>query len=358
MMMACSFPGDYSDSRVPLQRLETVRMRMDSLQSFLAESVNGSVILGKDQMDTISSEIASALEQVIFDGAALLSCLQQPSLPPESPAKPSGRDPDHVLRIPNPSEKRGHKKLDDCDVIELDAVEILAEHVHFCEICGKGFKRDANLRMHMRAHGDQYKTTEALLKPAEAPPRDLTAGHRKILFSCPHEGCNRNRRHKRFRPLKSVVCVRNHFKRSHCPKLFSCHRCLKKSFSVLADLKTHQKHCGESTAISTSAAVVAAAPTARWRCSCGTSFTRKDKLFGHVANFEGHMPAVTALSIATDTANAEEGTARSGRRDEAFSDELLDGFYPMQGFSFEDILQSPVGFSCKGDHESEIFTYL
>ncbi|XP_010541788.1 PREDICTED: protein SENSITIVE TO PROTON RHIZOTOXICITY 1-like, partial [Tarenaya hassleriana] len=255
-----SVTGDYSGFCDPLRRLDTVRMRMDSLQSFLAETVNGNIILRRDQMDVISSEISAAIEQVVVNGSALLSCLQQPPPPPEAPAMPPGQDPSHVFRIPNPSEKQGHENLDDYDVIELDAVEILAEHVHFCEICGKGFKRDANLRMHMRAHGDQYKTTEALSKPrtpTEVLPHDSTAGHRKILFSCPHEGCNRNQRHKRFRPLKSVICVRNHFKRSHCPKLFPCHRCQKKSFSVLADLKSHQKHCGEPTAAS----------TARWRCS-------------------------------------------------------------------------------------------
>ncbi|KAL7231599.1 hypothetical protein ACSBR2_009768 [Camellia fascicularis] len=38
---------------------------------------------------------------------------------------------------------------DDWEIIELDAVELLAKHIHFCDICGKGFKRDANLRMHM-----------------------------------------------------------------------------------------------------------------------------------------------------------------------------------------------------------------
>ncbi|KAI8032460.1 Protein SENSITIVE TO PROTON RHIZOTOXICITY 1 [Camellia lanceoleosa] len=38
---------------------------------------------------------------------------------------------------------------DDWEIIELDAVELLTEHIHFCDIYGKGFKRDANLRMHI-----------------------------------------------------------------------------------------------------------------------------------------------------------------------------------------------------------------
>ncbi|KAK4429973.1 Zinc finger protein STOP1 [Sesamum alatum] len=58
--------------------------------------------------------------------------------------------------------------------------------------------------------------------------------------------------------------------------MYSCNRCNKKSFSVVADSKSHLKNCGES----------------KWRCSCGNSFSRKDKLFGHMALFEGHMPAV------------------------------------------------------------------
>lgn len=33
----------------------------------------------------------------------------------------------------------------------------------------KGFKRDANLRMHMRGHGDDYKNPAALAKPVREP---------------------------------------------------------------------------------------------------------------------------------------------------------------------------------------------
>jgi hypothetical protein len=162
--------------------------------------------------------------------------------------------------------------------VELDAAELLAEHVHFCEICGKGFRRDANLRMHMRAHGDRFKTLDALSRPGHGKPKP-PARDREVRFSCPFAGCNRNQAHRRFRPLKSAVCARNHFRRSHCPKLYACERCDgKKRFAVLADLRSHMRHCGEE---------------AQWRCSCGTTFSRKDKLFGHLALFEGHTPAVT-----------------------------------------------------------------
>ncbi|EPS59196.1 hypothetical protein M569_15615, partial [Genlisea aurea] len=264
------------DPRIPLMNLSEVQSRMDSLQKFLSESVNSNTLLGQPLMEMVSAEIASAIQQIIVNGAALLSSCHSPPSGIESKeekggfANPGPADPE---KLANPKvEIRAEGEFDDYDVVELDAVELLSEHVHFCEICGKGFKRDANLRMHMRAHGNQFKTPEALAKPVKSGE----SGGRRIRFSCPYVGCNRNKQHKKFRPLKSVICVKNHFKRSHCPKMYSCTRCNKKSFSVVADLKSHLKHCGES----------------KWKCSCGTSFSRKDKLFGHMALFEGHMPAV------------------------------------------------------------------
>ena len=71
-------------------------------------------------------------------------------------------------------EMKDEVPLEDWEIIELDSVELLAEHIHFCDICGKGFKRDANLRMHMRAHGNQFKTPEALAKPERSLPERKT----------------------------------------------------------------------------------------------------------------------------------------------------------------------------------------
>lgn len=167
------------------------------------------------------------------------------------------------------------------DIIELDASDLLAKYTHYCQICGKGFKRDANLRMHMRAHGDEYKSSAALSNPLKKI-NDLTNNglsnsiSNKIKYSCPQEGCRWNRKHAKFQPLKSMVCAKNHYKRSHCPKMYVCKRCNKKNFSVLSDLRTHEKHCGDL----------------KWQCSCGTTFSRKDKLMGHVSLFVGHTPLI------------------------------------------------------------------
>ncbi|KAL8475132.1 hypothetical protein ACS0TY_031527 [Phlomoides rotata] len=291
------------DPSIPLMNLSVVQARMDNLHQFLSDSVNGNILLSQSKLGMISSEIESAIHQIIVNGGALLSCtppvcsfaaVENRERKPKGPLNPD----------PNPVKAVGPKveiESDDFEIVEMDAVELLAEHVHFCDVCGKGFKRDANLRMHMRAHGNQFKTAEALAGPEKG--RELTGRRRR--FSCPYEGCNRNKQSEKFRALKSAICVKNHFRRSHCPKLYSCNRCNNKSFSVVADLRSHLKHCGES----------------KWRCSCGTRFSRKDKLFGHMALFEGHMPAVV-----------EEEKGKSAAAEAAVEDEEISGLESNNAF--------------------------
>ncbi|XP_022152930.1 protein SENSITIVE TO PROTON RHIZOTOXICITY 2 [Momordica charantia] len=162
------------------------------------------------------------------------------------------------------------------DIVELEASDLLAKYTHYCRICGKGLKRDANLRMHMRAHGDEYKASGALSNPERSQGRDLKVTKMGTKYSCPQQGCRWNQKHAKFQPLKSLICVKNHYKRTHCPKMYVCKLCSRKKFSVLSDLRTHEKHCGD----------------VKWLCSCGTTFSRKDKLMGHVALFVGHAPAI------------------------------------------------------------------
>ncbi|KAF3331966.1 zinc finger protein STOP1 [Carex littledalei] len=200
--------------------------------------------------------------------------IENPNPAPESNMADTNQNDEHELKESDDGDvEREHLLPGSYIVLQLEKEEILAPHIHFCVICGKGFKRDANLRMHMRGHGDEYKTTAALAKPSKEPGSDPQPITR---YSCPFVGCKRNKEHKKFQPLKTILCVKNHYKRSHCDKSYTCSRCHAKKFSVIADLKTHEKHCGRD----------------KWQCSCGTTFSRKDKLFGHVALFQGHTPAL------------------------------------------------------------------
>ncbi|GLJ28745.1 hypothetical protein SUGI_0566580 [Cryptomeria japonica] len=158
----------------------------------------------------------------------------------------------------------GEEELE--EIVEMEEAEILAEQSHLCSICGKEFRRAGNVRVHMRSHGEQYKTREALVSICS------TAKVGRSYYSCPFQGCRHNRRHPNFKHLKSDVSVKNHYRRSHCAKIYACNNC-GKEFSLVGDLKSHANKCGRSL----------------WRCSCTLTFSTRNKLLRHVGKGgQGH----------------------------------------------------------------------
>ena len=118
---------------VSLRNLSQLSTRMDSVQSFVSQSIQSHTLLTHHQMNIVSNEILTAIRHVITNSAALVAASGNVLPLSETP----------TLDSPNLNNNNSND-----NVVELDAMELLAKHLHFCEVCGKGFTRDANLRMH------------------------------------------------------------------------------------------------------------------------------------------------------------------------------------------------------------------
>lgn len=112
----------------------------------------------------------------------------------------------HILNNPHKLPKEEEEEEEEnLEIIQINEDDILAEHVCFCKVYGKGFRQDGNVCIHMGSHENQYKTLEEL--KSNRPKAT------KSYFSCPIEDCKLKWGHHNFKPLKSMVCLRNHYKK-------------------------------------------------------------------------------------------------------------------------------------------------
>ncbi|XP_061346533.1 zinc finger protein STOP1 homolog [Gastrolobium bilobum] len=208
---------------------------MDSPQRFLSQSINSDAPVTKDQITTVSNQIVAAIHQIIVNGAALVSYSQNITAAGDSvfPQDPSDAPP-HAKkpRLEFSTADKAKQVLDlkvevvedddaaeDCEIVELDTMELLAEGAH-------SFLRDMRKTVQSRcASSYAHARARELVQDARSVGEAAGATRRRATrFSCLFEGCNGNKLCRKFRPLKSIVCVKNHFKRSHRQKMYSCNQ--------------------------------------------------------------------------------------------------------------------------------------
>ncbi|XP_028102610.1 protein SENSITIVE TO PROTON RHIZOTOXICITY 1-like [Camellia sinensis] len=167
------------DPRAMLNNLSFVEQKIHQLQDLvhLVVSRRGQVVTRSDelvsqQQQLITADLASIIVQLISIAGSLLPSVKQTRYTNPSITQfgqlggvifPSGPNLNGSAVQQNIG---GRKVSDQSNHVDL-AGSCKIEQNYFCMICGKGFKRDANLRMHMRGHGDEYKTPAARNVAAE-----------------------------------------------------------------------------------------------------------------------------------------------------------------------------------------------
>ena len=138
---------------------------------------------------------------------------------------------------------------------------------------------------------------------------ESTTASIKSYYSCPHEGCRWNRKHAKFQPLKSVICAKNHYKRSHSSKMYVCYRCNHNaSTSPCSPTSAPTRSTAATTTRSTAATTVGSAPAAP------PSPARTSSSDTSRSIFTGHQPVVPLERLLAGGQAAANGCGASGTR--------------------------------------------
>ncbi|XP_051142751.1 zinc finger protein MAGPIE-like [Andrographis paniculata] len=183
----------------------------------------------------------------------------------------SSQSPQDVrhLQITKKKRKVAGNPDPDAQVVALSPESLLATNRYVCEICNKGFQREQNLQLHRRGHNLPWNLRNNNIEEDDddlITSNSRTTGTRKVkkAYVCPEPTCVH---HHPSRALGDLTGIKKHFCRKHGEKKWKCQRC-SKLYAVRSDWKAHTKICG----------------TRDHLCdSCGTLFTRKDRLASHRA---------------------------------------------------------------------------
>ncbi|GMG98557.1 hypothetical protein Nepgr_000397 [Nepenthes gracilis] len=205
------------------------------------------------------------------------------------------------------------------EVIALSPSALLATNRFFCEICGKGFRRDQNLQLHRRGHNLPWKLKQRSTKEPM-----------KRVYVCPENTCVH---HHPSRALGDLSGIKKHFCRKHGEKKWRCEKC-DKSYAVQSDWKAHSKTCG----------------TREYKCDCGTIFSRRDGFITHRAFCNALAEETERLNVASHCSIDVGASLVSG----IIPQHLSSIFRPLQGRDETEIKydDNPI-FSCSNSRASD-----